>query len=207
MTSFSPIYSYKNLSLCIYIGNTINIDDATLSNYCSHFGTINFYSFKTEKFCDFYLIEFSNVEQYDKFLHIKTHEINRIILDIKSYKHILIYNDILHIDRKFFIGPILNSNDEKFLIDFYKKIDSTLEYKFYQQNNERYFLFQFNNRQTITRIFEKQIIPNTNDNRKFFLYKPKHPREFLNRIISIKNKQNQIYIQGLNNQINENILM
>lgn len=207
MTSYSPTFSYNNLSLCVYIGNTTAIDDSTLLNYCSHFGAINFSSLKQEKFCDFHLIEFLNVEQLNKFLKIKIHEINRIKLDIKSYTNALTSNDILNIDRKFYLGPILNSKDENIIIQFYKTIDPTLEYYLSKQNDQKYILFEFNNRQTITRIFEKQTIPIVNDNKKISLYKPRHPKEFVNKIISMKNKQNQIYIYGLNNQINETILM
>jgi len=208
MTSISSVSYYKNLSLCVYIGNTISIDDKTLFNYCSQFGTIiSSSSFKKEKFCDFHIIEFIDFEQLERFLNIQIHEINRIILDIKLYKHILTNNDILNIDRKFFIGPILDSKDENLIVKFYKTIDPTLQYCLSEQDNQIYLLFEFNNRQTIKTIFERQTIPITIEHRKFLLYKPMHPKQFVNKIISMKNKQNQIYIHGLTDHITETMLM
>jgi RNA recognition motif-containing protein len=199
--------SISNLSFCIYIGNTTSIDDKTLFNYCSRFGTIRSILFEKEKFCDFHLIEFSNDEQSQRFLNQNNHEIDRILLDIKSYKHLLIHHDILNIDRKFYIGPILNSKDEHTIVQFYKAIDPTLQYCLSEQNNQVYLLIEFNNRQSVTRIFEKQTMPITNEYRKFSLYKPIHPKEFVNKLISMKNKQNQIHIHGLTDQITETMLM
>jgi hypothetical protein len=204
----ASISSYNNLSLCVYIGNTTSIDDKTLFNYCSHFGTIiSSSSFTKEKFCDFHIIEFINDKQLENFLRITIHEINRIILDVKLYKHILIHNDLLNIDRKFYIGPILNSKDENMIVQFYKILDPTLKYCVSKQDKEVYLLFEFNNRQSITRIFEKQTIPITVEQRKFSVYKPLHPKEFVKKIISMKNKQNQIYIHGLTENITETMLM
>jgi len=207
MTSISSLYSYKNLSFCVYIGNTILIDDETLLNYCSRFGIISYSSFEKENFCDFHIIEYSNNEQLENFLNIKIHKIDRTILDVKLYKHILIYNDVLNIDRKFFIGPLLNFNDENLIVEFYKTIEPSLQYDLTKQNNQLYLLFQFNNRQTITTIFEKQTIPIINEHRKLSLYKPIHPKQFVNKISTMKNKQNQIYIHGLTDNITETMLM
>jgi RNA recognition motif-containing protein len=197
----------SNLSSCIYIGNTTLIDDEILFNYCSRFGTIRSILFEKEKFCDFHLIEFINYEQLQKFLNQNNHEIDGIQLDIKSYKHLLIHHDILNIDRKFFIGPILNSKDEHTIVNFYKAIDPTLQHCLSKQDNQTYLLIEFNNRQSITRIFEKQTMPIQNEYRKFVLYKPIHPKEFVNKLISMKNKQNQIMIRGLTNRITERMLM
>jgi hypothetical protein len=204
MTSIS---TYQNLSFCVYIGNTTSIDDKTVFNYCSRFGTILPSSFEKEKFCDFHIIEFVNNEQLERFLNINIHEIDRITLDVKLYKQILINNDILNIDRKFFIGPILNPNDENIIVQFYKTIDSTLQYCSSKQDNQIYLLVEFNNRQTITTIIEKQTIPITTEQRKFFIFKPIHPKQFVNKIISMKNKQNQIFIHGLTDNITETMLM
>ena len=93
--------SIFNLSFCIYIGNTTPIDDQTLLNYCSRFGTVRSSPFGREQFCDFHLIEFANYEQSQRFLNQNNHEINRIVLDVRFYKHILTHHDILNIDRKF----------------------------------------------------------------------------------------------------------
>ena len=208
MTSNSPIFSFKNLSLCVYIGNTSTINDQTLTNYCSHFGKIISSSFsRTEKFCDFKIIEFDHSDDLEKFLNINIHEIERLTLDVKLYKHVLINNDILNIDRKFFIGPIINSKDINLIVEFYKILDPVLHYDLVEQDKQKYLLFEFNNRQSVTNIFEKQTIPITIEHRKFFIYKPLHPKQFRNKIISMINKQNQIYIHGLTDYITETMLM
>ncbi|CAF0815671.1 unnamed protein product [Rotaria sordida] len=207
MASNLNISSFQNLSLCIYIGNTTSLDDKTLLTYCSRFGTIVSSSFEKEKFCDFHIIEFANHEQVEKFLDENIHDVDGILLDVKLYKTIYTNNAILNIDRKFFIGPILNSNDINTIIEFYKKIDSSLRYYLSKQDKQAYLLFELNNRQSITTIFEKQTIPITIEQRNFFIYKPIHPKQFVNKIISMKNKQNQIYIQGLTSNITETMLV
>jgi hypothetical protein len=207
MTTVSSPSSYKNLSLCVYIGNTALLDDQTILTYCSRFGTIISSLFNKLKFSDFHIIEFANREQLESFININIHEIDRTVLDVKLYKHLLTNNDILNIDRKFFIGPILNSNDITTIAQFYKALDPALHYYLSEQNTQAYLLFECNNRQSVTRIFEKQTIPITVDHRKFFIHKPVHPKQFVNKIISMKNKQNQIYIHGLTDNITETMLM
>ncbi|CAF0779298.1 unnamed protein product [Rotaria sp. Silwood1] len=207
MASTLNITSFKNLSLCVYIGNTSALDDRTLLAYCSRFGTIVSSSFEKEKFCDFHIIEYAKYEQLERFLNEKIHEINTILLDVKLYKTILTNNAILNIDRKFFIGPILNSNDIHIIIEFYKKIDAALRHCLSQQDKQVYLLFELNNRQSVTTIFEKQTIPITTEHRNFSIYRPLHPKEFVNKIISTKNKENQIHIHGLTNKITETMLI
>jgi len=207
MASTSSTYFYKNLSLCVYIGNTTTLDDETLLNYCSRFGPNISFSFKKEKFCDFHIIEFSDCEHLKNFLNTTIHKIDKIILDVKLYKHIVTNNDILNIDRKFFIGPVLNKTDINIIVQFYKMIDPILHYYLSEQDNQTYLLFEFSNRQSVTTIFDKQTIPITIEHRKFFIYKPIHPKEFVNKIISMKNKQNQIYIHGLTSNITKTMLM
>jgi hypothetical protein len=208
MTSNSTESSFKNLSLCVYIGNTSSIDDQILFNYCSRFGRIiSSSSFLKERFCDFHIIEFENDEQLKTFLEETIHQIDRLKLDVKLYKHILINNDILNLDRKFFIGPIINSKDINTIVEFYKILDPTLHYALTKQDKQSYLLVEFNNRQSVTTIFEKQTIPVTVEHRKFFIHKPLHPKQFRNKIISMNNKQNQIYIHGLTDYITETLLM
>ncbi|CAF2468184.1 unnamed protein product [Rotaria sp. Silwood2] len=206
MASSLNISSFKNLSLCVYIGNTSSLDDKTLLTYCSRFGTIVSSLLEKEKFCDFHLIEYANYGQLDRFRNEKIHDIDNTLLDVKLYKTILTNNPILSIDRKFFIGPILNSNDIHTIVEFYKKIDSALHYCVSKQEKQAYLLFELNNRQSVTTIFEKQTIPITVEHRNFSIYKPVHPKQFVNKIVSMKNKQNQIHIYGLTDNITETIL-
>jgi hypothetical protein len=86
-------------------------------------------------------------------------------------------------------------------------IDPILHYYLSEQDNQTYLLFEFSNRQSVTTIFDKQTIPITIERRKFFIYKPIHPKEFVQKIISMKNKQNQIYIHGLTSNITKTMLM
>lgn len=202
------LFSYQNLSFCIYIGNTSSITDEILKNYCSQFGTIRTSSSTTnEKFCDFHLIEFSNGEQTQRFLCSNNHQINRIQLDVRSYKHLLIYQDYLDIDRKFYIGPIQRSRDENAIVQFYKSIDSKLQYYSVKQDEEIYLLFQLSNRQLLATIFERQRIPIVHERNRLNIYKPTHPKQFRNRILSMKNKDNQIRVDGLTSRITETMLM
>ena len=157
MASTSTASFYTNLSLCVYIGNTITLDDDALLNYCSRFGTILPSSFEKDKFCDFHIIEFSNSEHLKNFLNTPIHKINKTILDVKLYKHILINNDILNIDRKFFIGPVFNKNDINIIVQFYKIIDPLLYYYLSEQDKQVYLLFEFSNRQSVTTILKNKL--------------------------------------------------
>ncbi|CAF4319343.1 unnamed protein product, partial [Adineta steineri] len=76
---------YQNLSLCVYIGNTTTIENDTLLDYCSQFGTVVTHSFNKEKFCDFHIIEFAGLKSLESFLKTNDHKINAIKLDIKFY--------------------------------------------------------------------------------------------------------------------------
>src|SRR5689334_7868919 len=104
--------SFKNLSLCVYIGNTSSFDDQILINYCSQFGkivscSIDNCSDDKRSFCDFRIIEYSTKQQLNYFLNQSIHKIGSIILDVKLYENLLENFEILNIDRKLFIGPIL----------------------------------------------------------------------------------------------------
>ena len=83
--------------------------------------------------------------------------------------------------ESFYIGPIYNSNDEHTIVQFYKAIDPILQYCRSKEDNEVYLLFEFSNRQSIARIFEKRTMPITNEHRKFSLHKPIHPKESVNK--------------------------
>ncbi|CAF3933479.1 unnamed protein product [Adineta steineri] len=198
---------YQNLSLCVYIGNTTTIENDTLFDYCSQFGTVVTHSFNKEKFCDFHIIEFADLKSLESFLKTNDHKINAIKLDIKFYKNILTNNDALNIERKFFVGPILHKNDITQIMLFYKKQDSTVYYQLSKQNEQEYLLLQFANRQTVSMILEQQKIPILNEHRKCHIYKPTHPKQFVNKIISMKNKHNQIHIHGLTNNITDIMLI
>ncbi|CAF3096562.1 unnamed protein product, partial [Rotaria sp. Silwood2] len=139
--------SIENISLCVYIGNTCSFDDKILINYCSQYGeivscSIDKCSNEKRPFCDFRIIEFSNKKELENFLKINSHQINSIKLDVKLYKNLLNNIDILNIDRKLFIGPILNSNDINIIIEFYKIIDPTLQYKISRQDKQIYILIE-----------------------------------------------------------------
>ena len=204
----SNLFSYQNLSFCIYIGNTSSINEENLFNYCLQFGIIRTpSSFSREKFCDFHLIEFSNAEQTQRFLSQNNHQINRIRLDVRSYKYILNHQDVLNIDRKFYIGPIHRAKDEHSIVQFYRTIDPTLQYSSLRQDQQVYLLFELNNRQLVTMIFERQRVPNGHEYRSLALYKPTHPKQFRHRIISMKNRSNQINVEGLTRRITEAMLM
>jgi hypothetical protein len=206
--------SFKNLSLCVYVGNTSSFDDQTLINYCSQYGEIVSCSIENcpnEKrlFCDFRIIEFATKQQLDYFLNISIHKIGSIILDVKYYKNLLENFEILNIDRKLFIGPILtlNSNNINTIVQFYKLIDRNLQYCLSNQNNQIYILIEFSNRQYMRTIIQQNTIPKTLDNQIFNIHTPIHPKEFISKRILTKKNQYQICIQGLTDQINENILM
>lgn len=209
MTSFLPnIFSFKNLDRCIYIGNTTSVDAIVLLNYCARFGAIASSLSIKDRFQDFNIIEYVTTEQFERFINYHQHQINNIQLDVRLYKNILLNNENLHIDRKFFIGPILNSRDEKVIVQFYKSIDSNVQYYLAKEERDNYLLLEFNNRQTITRIFEKQSKPQSpNDNHVYSICKPLHPKQYVYRIISMKNKQNQMLIYGLTKYITQKILM
>lgn len=206
MASNLSIASYKNLSLCAYVGNITSINENILFNYCSRFGTVVTSSFQNIKFCDFGIIEFAKHEQLERFLNKNGHEIDSIKLDVKLYKNILMNNVALKSDRKFFIGPILSALDIHKIEQFYKKIDPSLHYCIFKQDNQTYLLFEFSDQQTVTIIFKNQTIP-TNEHREFRIYKPIHPKNFINKIISMNNKDNQIYVERLTNNITETDLM
>lgn len=204
----SNLFSYQNLSFCIYIGNTSSINDETLVNYCLQFGTIRTPSLLSrENFCDFHIIEFSNADQTQRFLNQTNHQINRIRLDVRSYKYILSHYDVLNIDRKFYIGPIHRAKDQHSIVQFYRSIDPTLHYLSLKQDEQVYVLFELNNRQLVTMIFERQRIPNGHEYRSLNLCKPTHPKQFRHRIISMKNRSNQIIVEGLTRRITDAMLM
>jgi len=200
--------SYENISLCVYIGNTSSFDDQILINYCSQFGQIVSCSIDNcpdnkRLFCDFRIIEFRTKQQLEYFLHRSIHKIGSIILDIKLYKNILDNSEILNIDRKLFIGPILNSNNINTIVQFYKLIDPNLQYCLSLQ----YILIEFSSRQYVRTIIQQKTIPKTIDNQIFTIHTPIHPKELISKKISIKKNQYQICINGLTDQITENILM
>jgi len=204
--------SYENISLCVYIGNTSSFDDQILINYCSQFGQIISCSIDNcpddkRLFCDFRIIEFATKQQLEYFLHRSIHKIGSIILDIKLYKNILDNSEILNIDRKIFIGPILNSNNINTIVQFYKLIDPNLQYYLSLQYNQRYILIEFSSRQYVRTIIQQKTIPKTIDNQIFTIHTPIHPKELISKKISTKKNQYQICINGLTDQINENILM
>jgi len=212
MTSHINQSSFKNLSLCVYIGNTASFDDQTLTNYCSQFGQILSCSIDNcpdEKrlFCDFRIIEFATKQQLDYFLSTSIHKIGSVILDIKLYQNLLNHFQILNIDRKLFIGPILNSNNINIIVQFYKLIDPNLQYCLSQQDNQIYILIEFSNRQYIRTIIQQKTIPKTIDNQILTIHTPIHPKELIHKKILTKKSQCQICINGLTDQITENILM
>lgn len=208
MSFFPSIFSFQNLTQCIYIGNTTSIDETVLLNYCAQFGAIASSLFIKDKFLDFNIIEYKTTEQFERFINCHHHRINDVQLDVRLYKQLLTNNETLHIDRKFFLGPILNSKDEKAVIQFYKEIDSTMQYYALKQEQIHYLLLEFNNRQTITRIFDKESKPQSpNDYHVYSIFKPLHPKQFVYRIISMENKQNQILIHGLTKSITQKVLM
>ncbi|CAF1078726.1 unnamed protein product [Adineta ricciae] len=204
-TSHTPFYS--NLSLCVYIGNSTSINESILLSYCSQFGSIVTYWFPKEKFCDFHLIEFADYEQLTNFLRIPNHKLDRYTLEVKLYKHILMNHDELNLDRKFYIGPIRTQNDIHRIIEFYQKIDPTMQYFLSKQNEEDYLLLEFATRQSISRIFDRNLIPNLNEHRKLCLSKPFHPKQLVNKIISMNDKTNQIHVHGLTSKITDEILI
>lgn len=207
MTLSAGKSSYNNLSLCVYIGNTSGLDEASLFGYCAHFGAVISSPVEKKKFCDFHIIEFANDNQLEKFLSENIHEVNRILLEVKLYKNILTNNDILNIDRKFFIGPIISPNDVHMIAEFYRKTDPTLRYCVLKQDKQLYVMFELNNRQYVTKIFEKQLIPITHESQYLSIHKPVHPKQYINELISMKNKHNQVYVYGLTENITEPMLM
>lgn len=202
----------KNVSLCIYIGNISSFDDKILIDYCSQYGEIISCSISdcpNEKrlFCDFRIIEFGTKRQLDYFLQTSIHKIGPIILDIKLYKNLLDNFEILNIDRKLFIGPILNSNNISTVVQFYKLVDRNLQYYLSEQDKQIYILIEFSTRQFTRTIIQQKTIPKTMDNQIFTIHAPIHPKELINKQISTKKVQHQICILGLNDRINENVLM
>jgi hypothetical protein len=212
MTSNFSQSSFQNLLLCVYIGNTSSFDDQTLINYCSKFGTILSCSIdncpdEKRPFCDFRIVEFSTKQQLEHFLSISIHKIGSIILDIKLYKNLLENFELLNIDRKLFIGPILNPTDINTITQFYKIIDRTLQYCLSRQEQQTYILIEFSNRQYIRTIIQQQTIPKTIDNQILTIHTAVHPKELINKKISKTNNQYQICIQGLTDKITETMLM
>ncbi|CAF1272781.1 unnamed protein product [Rotaria sp. Silwood1] len=212
MNSILNKSSIENLSLCVYIGNTCSFDDDILINYCSQYGriiscTIDKCPNEKRIFCDFRIIEFSNKEELEKFLHISLHKIDLIELDIKLYKNLLDNIDILNIDRKIFIGPIFNLNDINIIIEFYKLIDQKIKSYISKQNKQIYILIEFSNREFIRTIIKQKTIPKIIDNQILNIHTAINPKEYLKNNISLENNHHQIMIYGLNDYINENILM
>jgi len=204
--------SSGNVSLCVYIGNTASIDDQILINYCSQFGKIvscTILNCPDEKrsFCDFRIIEFATKQQLNYFLDRSLHKLGSIILDVKLYENLLNNFEILNIDRKLFIGPILNPNHMNIIVQFYKLIDPNLNFCLSRQTNQAYILIECSNRQYIRTIIQQQTIPQTFDNQIFTIHLPIHPKELISQQISTKNNRNQICIKDLTEQITENILM
>ncbi|UJR13490.1 hypothetical protein I4U23_000504 [Adineta vaga] len=205
--------SIRNTSLCIYIGNTSSIDDQVLLNYCSKFGTILSCSIAEcpddkRLFCDFRIIEFSNQQHFEQFLNFPQHGIDSIKLDIISYENLLNNFDLLNLDRKLFVGPIINQNDIKTIVQFYKIIDSLLHHCLSRQQNQVYILIEFSSRQYIRTIIQQQTIPKTIDNQIFTIHPAVHPKEFTiekNRLTL--NVHHQIYVNGLTDKISEKMLI
>jgi hypothetical protein len=200
--------SFQNPSLCVYIGNTSSFDDQSLINYCSKYGTILSCSIgncprEKRSFCDFRIIEFANKQQLEYFLSISTHEIGSIRFDVKLYENLLDNSQLLNIDRKLFIGPILNPNEINPLVQFYKIIDPTLQYCLSRQDKQIYILMEFNNRQYIRTIIQQKTIPKTIDNQIYNIHAAVHPKE----VINTRNSEYQICVRGLTETITEDMLM
>jgi hypothetical protein len=212
MSSSINRLSFKNLSLCVYIGNTASFDDHILINYCSQFGKVlscTILNCPDEKrsFCDFRIIEFSTKQQLDYFLDQSIHKLGSIILDIKLYEHLLNNFELLNFDRKIFIGPIFNSNHINIIVQFYKLIDPNLNFYLSRHGQQGYILIECSNRQYIRTIIQQQTIPQTFDNQIFNIHLPIHPKELISNQISTRNHRNQICIKGLTDRITENMLM
>lgn len=212
MTSTVNRSSFRNLSLCVYIGNTASFDDQILINYCSEFGTILSCSIlncpeEKRSFCDFRIVEFATRQQLDYFLDRSLHKIGSITLDVKFYEDLLENVEILNIDRKLFIGPICNTNNISAIVQFYKLIDPNLSSCLSRQNNQTFILLESSNRQYIRTIVQQKTIPQTFDNQIFTIHLPIHPKELITKRTSTRNKRNQIYVKGLTDQITENLLM
>ena len=188
--------SLKNLSLCVYIGNTSSVDDQILINYCSQFGKILSCTPNNKpSFYDFRIIEFAVKHQLDQFINQSLHKLGSIILDVKLYENLFNNIEISNFDRKIFIGPIINSNHINLVVQFYKLIDPNLTFCLSQQG---YILIEFSSRQYIRTIIQQKTIPQTFDNQIFTIHLPVHPKELI---------RNLIYIQGLNGRITTKILM
>ena len=212
MTSISSVSTFQNSSLCVYIGNISSFDDQSLINYCSQFGTILSCTIANcprdkRSFCDFRIIEFATKDQLEKFLHVSIHQIGSTILNVKFYEDLLDNCEILNIDRKLYIGPILNSNHINTIVQFYKIIDPTLQYCISRQDKQTYILIEFSNRQYIRTIIQQKTIPKTIDNQIFTIHTAVNPKELLTKKISTNSSRYQICVNGLTDQITETILM
>ena len=199
--------SCGNMALHVYIGNTSSLDDQLVFDYCSRFGSLVPQSCVKEKFCDFHTVEFSDRQQLDHFLQVPRHEINRIPVDVKLYKHLLNAGDIFSVDRKLFVGPIVEPTDVLTIVQFYQMMDSQLHYGLSKHGEQTYLLIEFTSRRFITAIFEKQAIPGTPDQRTFTIHKPVNPRKFARTMVRSKNMHQQIFISGLTEAISETLLM
>ncbi|CAF1192050.1 unnamed protein product [Adineta steineri] len=212
MTSNFNQSSLRNPSLCVYIGNTSSFDDQILIDYCSKFGTIVSCSIDNcpnEKriFCDFHIVEFATKQQLESFFNKPIHQIDSIILDVKLYEKLIENFEILNIDRKLFIGPIIDLNDINIITEFYKQIDPILQYYISSHGTQTYVLIEFSNRQHIRTIIQQQIIPKTVDNKMFAIHTAIHPKEFINKKLFATNSQSQICINGITDQITEKMLI
>ena len=193
-----------NSSLCVYIGNSSSLDDQTLIKYCSTFGTVlscTVGQCPAEKrpFCDFRLLEFGQQSSVDTFLRVSPHRIGTLLLDVHSCDHL----DLLNIDRKLFIGPIVNATDVQSIVQFYRTIDPHLQHCLSRGVlQQTYVLLELTNRQLTRTILERRTSPD----RMFAIHPAVHPKEFLKRSKASNNERCQILIEGLNENINEKLL-
>ena len=192
----------QNPSLCVYIGNISSISDQNLISYVSKYGQILSYLNEKRAFCDFRIIEFSTEQELDSFLQLSNHQIDSLTLDIRLYKDLLTNFDLLNLNRRCFLGPIINPHNINTIIQFYKLIDPNLNYFLTQQNQLTYLLIEFFKPQYIQTIIQQNTLPKTLDNQIYTIHLPIHPKELIEKTLSC-----QIYIHGLTEQITENVLM
>ncbi|CAF0998512.1 unnamed protein product [Adineta ricciae] len=197
--------SIHDPSLCVYIGNISSIDEQSLINYCAKFGTILSCSIancpdEQRSFCDFRFVEFTTKQDFDTFLNFPQHGIDSIKLDVKTYANLLKNFELLNIDRKLFVGPIMYQKDIKTVTQFYKTIDPSLCHCLSRQTDDVYILIEFSSRQYLRTIIQQQTIPKTIDNQIFTIHPAVHPKDY----IPVTGK---LRICGLTEKISEEILL
>ena len=206
MATTSTVALCKNLSSCVYIGNTSLFDDATLLRYCSTVENVVSFLFMRPKFSDFRIVEFSTPEIANRF--VKTaHMIDGISLDVRFYKDLLRRTDHLNTDQKLFVGPIRDTADTESILKFYKKIDRKLTHNSSIITGKHYILIKFSSAEFSNRVIDKELIPSIRDQQTLSIEKVFHPKNIVYKIFSLVNESNKIYIRGLTHQIDEAMLM